>query len=187
MSLGNGCASEAIQFRWRTFLEWGKAWQRCLLQSPALLNTVAGIPAMEVLGMVPVTLLFCVVAVVAGFVQWNWRFGAGNMAFEPEQVSGRGQWYRVLTAPVSHTNFGHLLLSLASWAGTAGLVELSIGSWSLFVLTVLLSVRYAASGCVRSGYHWHRRWRDTGFHLPRVGCSCVRSVCRERRLRSNSR
>jgi membrane associated rhomboid family serine protease len=98
---------------------------------------------MEILGTIPVTLSMFAVVAVAGFVQWNWRFGPGDMAFEPEQTSERGQWYRVLTSPVSHNSFGHILVAVISWGGTAGLMETSIGSWSVLVLTVFLTVSSA--------------------------------------------
>ena len=89
----------------------------------------------------PVSVAGCVMALVAAFVNWNWRHKPDDLAFDADAVQRRGQWYRVFTAPLAHSSLAHLVISILGWVTAAGLVELTTGSARMLLLTVVLLVR----------------------------------------------
>lgn len=82
-------------------------------------------------------------ALAAAFVNWNWRHKPEDLAFDADMVLRRGQWYRVFTAPLTHSSLAHLLVSILGWLSAAGLVELTAGSARMLLLTVVLVVSQA--------------------------------------------
>ncbi|KAA0149553.1 hypothetical protein FNF29_05939 [Cafeteria roenbergensis] len=101
----------------------------------------------------PVSVAGCALAVVAAFVNWNWRYKAEDLAFDADAVQRRGQWYRAFTAPLAHSSLAHLVISVLGWTSAAGLVELTTGSVRMLLLTlVLLGVSYAAQCAAAAAY-----------------------------------
>ena len=88
----------------------------------------------------PVSVAGCALAVVAAFVNWNWRYKAEDLAFDADAVQRRGQWYRAFTAPLAHSSLAHLVISVLGWTSAAGLVELTTGSVRMLLLTLVLLV-----------------------------------------------
>ena len=98
----------------------------------------------------PVSVAGCALAVVAAFVNWNWRYKAEDLAFDADAVQRRGQWYRAFTAPLAHSSLAHLVISVLGWTSAAGLVgsrRLSVYSASKHAvvgLTKSAALEYAA-------------------------------------------